>query len=120
MLIHASLDLSLPDCMLLHLFYSGLDKDVAPCLDRAAGGTFSYSITAEQREILDHILGKHAFLVMETKTLQAIAMSSVGETPLVESHHVPSLGSTNDPLPEPRAPKEAVLSNHSRDQAATR
>ena len=36
-------------------------------------------------------------------------MPSVEESSLVESKHVPSLDSTNEPSPEPRTPKERVI-----------
>jgi hypothetical protein len=59
MLIHAGPDLSLPDSVLLHLFYLGLDIEAALCLDMTTGGSFTHKTMTDQRKILDHILEKH-------------------------------------------------------------
>ena len=49
------------------------------------------------------------FPLMRTRTLQAKVMSSVEESSLVKTKHIPFLGSTREPSPEPRTPKEQVI-----------
>ena len=66
-LIHSGLDLSLPDSMLLQLFYSGLDNEVALYLGMIIRGSFAHKPTMEYRKILDHILAKHTSSIIETK-----------------------------------------------------
>jgi hypothetical protein len=41
-LIHSGLDLSLPNRVLLHLFYLGLNIEANLCLDVIAGGHFTH------------------------------------------------------------------------------
>ena len=41
-LIHDGLDMSLPDSILLQLFYLGIDIDADLCLDMTAGGCFTH------------------------------------------------------------------------------
>ena len=106
MLIHAGLDLSLPESMLLHLFCLGLDIEAALYLDMTIGGSFTHKTMMEQKKILSHILEKHASSIVEPKALQKKGMSSFEEPSLAESKLVLSLDSTVEPSPEPRTPKE--------------
>jgi hypothetical protein len=99
-------DLSLPDGVILRLFCSGLDMDADLYLGMTAGGRFTHKPMTEQVEFLEHFIAKHTSSVMRTKPLQAKVMSSVDESSLVESKLAPSLGSTYEPPPEPRTPKE--------------
>jgi hypothetical protein len=105
MLLHTGPDLSLPDGMILCLFCLGLDiADL--CLDMTIGGRFTHKTMMKQVEFLEHFIAKHAFSVMNPRTLQAIVMSSVGESSLGESNHIPSIDSTYEPPPKPRTPKD--------------
>ena len=70
MLIHSSLDLSLPDSVLLDLFCSGLDIEADLYLDMIVGGSFVHKTMMEQKKILAHILEKHASSVIRTKLLR--------------------------------------------------
>jgi hypothetical protein len=63
----------------------------------------------EQVDFLEHFIAKHTSSIIRTKPLLAKVMSSVEESLLVESKLVPSLGSTYEPPPEPRTPKERVI-----------
>jgi hypothetical protein len=68
MLLHAGLDLSLPDGVILRLFCTGLDiADL--CLDMTVGGRFTHKTMMEQLEFLKHFIAKHAFSVMNPRTL---------------------------------------------------
>jgi hypothetical protein len=87
--------------MILRLFYLGLDIDANLCLDVTIRGHFTHKTMMEQVEFLERIIGKHAFSVMNPRTLQAIVMSSVGESSLGESNHIPSIDLTYEPPPEP-------------------
>jgi hypothetical protein len=49
-LIHAGLDLSLPDSILLRLFYLGMDGNL--CLDMTVGGRLTHKTITEQVESL--------------------------------------------------------------------
>ena len=49
-------DLSIPEDVSLHIFYTGLDMDSADDLDIIAGGSFAHRSPTEGREILDRIL----------------------------------------------------------------
>jgi len=60
-------------------------------------------------EFLEHFIAKHTCSVITTKPLQAKVMSSVEESSLVKTKHIPFLGSTREPSPEPRTPKEQVI-----------
>jgi hypothetical protein len=51
-LIHACLDLSLPDGILLHLFCLGIDMEVDLCLDMIARGHFTHKNVMEQVKFL--------------------------------------------------------------------
>ena len=73
------------------------------------GGQFTHKPMMEQVKFLENLLKRYASFVMETRTLQAKVMSSVDESSLVESKLIPSLGSTHEPSPEPRTPKERVI-----------
>ena len=68
MLIHAGPDLSLPDSVLLHLFYLDLDIEAALCLDMTVGGSFTHKTMMEQKKILAHILEKTCFFHRRTQT----------------------------------------------------
>jgi hypothetical protein len=46
---------------------------------------------------------------MKTRTHQEKVMSSVDESPSVESKHIAFLDSTHEPSPEPRTPKERLI-----------
>jgi hypothetical protein len=61
MLLHTSPDLSLPDGVILHLFYSGLDIDDDLCLDVTTRGRFTHKTMMEQVEFLERFIAKHAF-----------------------------------------------------------
>jgi hypothetical protein len=68
MLLHTGPDLSLPDGMILCLFYLGLDiADL--CLDMTTRGRFTHKTMMEQVEFLERIIAKHAFSVMNPRTL---------------------------------------------------
>jgi hypothetical protein len=105
MLIHASIDLSLPDGMILHLFCLGLGIDADLCLDVTVGGRFTHKTMMEQVEFLEHFIATHTSCIIRTKPLHTKVMSSVEESSSVETKHIPSLGSTHEP-PKPRTPKE--------------
>ena len=107
MLIHASPDLSLPDSVILCLFCSDLDIDADLCLDVTAGGRFTHKTMTDQVEFLEHFIAEHTSSIIRTKPFQAKLMSSV-ESLLVESKLVSSLGSTYEPPPDPRTPKEPL------------
>ena len=79
------------------------------CLDMTAGGRFTHKPMAEQVKFLENFLECHTSSFMWNSTLQAKVMSSVEESSLVESKLIPSLGSTHEPSPEPRTPKEQVI-----------
>jgi hypothetical protein len=100
-LLHVGPDLSLPDGVILHLFCSGLDIDADLCLDMTTGGRFTHKTMMEQVEFLEHFIAEHTFSVMNPRTLQEIVMSSVGESSLGKSNHIPSIDSTYEPPPEP-------------------
>jgi hypothetical protein len=78
-------------------------------LDVTAGGHFTHKSMTEQVEFIEHFIAKHTSSVIKTKPLEAKVMSSVDESSLVESKLAPSLGSTYEPPPEPRTPKERVI-----------
>ena len=101
--------MSLPDNILLWLFYLGIDINADLCLDMIARGCFTHKPMTEQVKFLEHLIAKHASSIITTKPLQARVVSSVEESSLVESKHVPSLDSTNEPSPKPRTPKERVI-----------
>jgi len=101
--------MSLPDGVILCLFCMGLDIDADLCLDMTAGGRFTHKTVTKQVEFLKHFIAKHASSIMRTKPLQANVMSIVEESSLVESKLIPSLGSSYEPPPEPRTPKETIL-----------
>ena len=69
MLIYASLDLSLPDGVILSLFYTGLDIDADLCLDVTVGGRFTHKSMMEQIEFLEQFIAKHASSIIRTKPL---------------------------------------------------
>jgi len=100
-LIQAGLDLCLPDGMILHLFCLGLDIGADLCLDVIAEGRFMHKPMMEQVEFLENFIDRHTSSVIRTKPLQAKVMSSVEESSSVETKHIPSLGSTLEPSPEP-------------------
>jgi len=66
-----------------------------------AGGRFTYKPKMEQEKFLENFIDRHASSVIRTKPLQAKVMSSVEESSSVETKHIPSLGSTLEPSPEP-------------------
>jgi hypothetical protein len=107
--IHAGPDLSLPDGMILRLFCLGLDIYADLCLDVTARGRFTHKPMTEQVEFLKNFIDRHTSSVIRTKPLQAKAMSSVEESSSVETKHIPSLGLTHEPSPEPRTPKKRVI-----------
>jgi hypothetical protein len=55
----------------------------------------------EQVEFLEHFIAKHTSSIIRTKPLQTKVMSSVEESSSVETKHIPSLGLTYEPSPEP-------------------
>jgi hypothetical protein len=63
----------------------------------------------EQVEFLERFIAKHASSILNPRTLQAKVMSSIEESSFVESNHIPSIGLTYEPPPEPRIPKETML-----------
>jgi hypothetical protein len=87
MLFYAGLDLSLPDGMVLRLFCTGLDiADLS--LDMTAEGRFTHKTMMKQVEFLKRFIAKHTSSIIRTKLLQAKVMSSVEESPLVETKHI--------------------------------
>jgi hypothetical protein len=68
-LLHYSLDLSLPDGMILHLFCMGLDIDANLCLDVTTGGRFTHKPMTEQVKFLENFLRRHTSTIMETRIL---------------------------------------------------
>jgi hypothetical protein len=68
MLLHAGLDLSLPNGMILCLFCMGLDI-LDLCLDMTAEGRFTHKTMIEQVEFLKHFIAKHTFSIMNPRTL---------------------------------------------------
>ena len=95
--------------MILHLFCLGLNIDAGLCLDVTVGGRFTHKPMTEQVEFLENFIDRHTSSVIRTKPLQAKVLSSVEEFSSVETKHISSLGSTLEPSPEPRTPKERVL-----------
>jgi hypothetical protein len=69
MILHVGLDLSLPDGVILRLFYSGLDIDADLCLDVTTGGRFTYKTMIEQVEFLENFIAKHTSSVINPRTL---------------------------------------------------
>ena len=57
-LIITSLDLAIPDLMLLQYFYMGLSKDSMESLDAASRGAFLHLSASEARSMVDKISGK--------------------------------------------------------------
>jgi hypothetical protein len=100
-LIQASLDRSLPNGVILHLFCSGLDIDADLCLDMTIGGRFTHKPMMEQVKFLENFIDRHTSSVIRTKSLQAKVMLSIEESSLVESKPIPSLDWTNEPSPKP-------------------
>ena len=88
MLIHAGLDLSLPESMLLHLFCLGLDIEAAIYLDMTIGWSFTHKTTMEQKKVLAHILEKLVSSIIEPKPLQKQGMPSFDKPSLVESKSI--------------------------------
>jgi hypothetical protein len=74
-----------------------------------AGGHFTHKTMMEQVEFLEHFIAKHTSSVINPRMLQAKVMLSVEESSFVESNHIPSIGSTYEPPPKPRTPKETML-----------
>jgi hypothetical protein len=68
-LIHASLDLSLPDGVILCLFCTSLDTDADLCLDVIARGWFTHKTMTKQVEFLDYFIAKHTSFIIKTKPL---------------------------------------------------
>jgi hypothetical protein len=108
-LIHADLDLSLPDGILLRLFCLGIKTHADLCLDMTVGARFTHKPMTEQVKFLENFLESYTSTIMRHKTLQAKVMLSVEESSSVESKHIPSLGSTYEPSPGPRTPKERLI-----------
>ena len=79
------------------------------CIDMTTEGRFTHKSMTEQVEFLEKFIDRHTSSIIRTKLLQAKVMSSVEESSLVESKLIPSLGSTYEPSPEPRTPKETML-----------
>ena len=69
MLIHAGLDLSLPDGVLLRLFCLGIDINADLCLDMTAGGCFTHKPMMEQVKFLENFIDRQASSVIRTKPL---------------------------------------------------
>ena len=74
-----------------------------------ARARFTHKTMTEQVEFLEHFIVKHTSSIIRTKPLQEKVMSSVRESSLVESNHIPSIGSTHESPPEPRTSKETML-----------
>jgi len=55
-------DWSIPDDVVLHIFYTSLDMDSSDDLDIAVGGSFAHRTPTEGREILDRILRNSSLL----------------------------------------------------------
>jgi hypothetical protein len=68
-LIQASLDRSLPNGVILHLFCSGLDIDADLCLDMTIGGRFTHKPMMEQVKFLENFIDRHTSSVIRTKSL---------------------------------------------------
>jgi hypothetical protein len=68
-LLHVSLDFSLSDGVILHLFCTGLDIDADLCLDVAAGGHFTHKTMTKQVEFLEHFITIHTCSVIRTNSL---------------------------------------------------
>jgi len=79
------------------------------CLDMTTGGCFTHKPMMEQVEFLENFIDRHTSSIIRTKPLQAKVMSSVEESSSVETKHIPSLGSTLEPSPEPRTSKERII-----------
>jgi hypothetical protein len=108
-LIHSGPNLSLPDGVLLCLFYSSLDIEADLCLDVTVGGRFTHKPITEQVKFLENSLDKHSFSIIKPKPVHEKVMSNSEEPSSVESKHIPSLDSTHEPSPKPRTPKERVV-----------
>ena len=106
-LIHVGPDLFLPDSILLWLFCLGMDANL--CLDVTARGRFTHKTMTEQVEFLEHFIHKHSSSIIRTKSLQEKVTLSVEESSSIKSKHVPSLGLTHEPSPEPWTPKERLI-----------
>jgi hypothetical protein len=101
-LTHAGPDLSIPDHVLLQLFWLGLSKESALHLDITVGGSFMHKTMAEGEALLDCILENTSF----TEPLPADEPSSHEEVPLVES--TPLLLTYPDSSSEPSPKLEIV------------
>ena len=103
-------DLSIPEDVSLHIFYTGLDMDSADDLDIAAGGSFTHRPPTEGREILDRILRKSS-LPSNPCEPQHESQSHHESPSSAESNPSPStsLDSSVEPSPEPRTSKEEEI-----------
>ena len=82
---------SIPDHVLLQLFWLGLNNDTAQQFDITTGGSFAYKTTSEGVKLLDHILENTSF----TELLPVIQLSSQEEVSIAEPVH--SLVTLSDP-----------------------
>ena len=69
MLIHAGLDLTLPNGVLLCLFCLGIDMHVDLCLDATTGCRFTHKPMMEQVKFLENFLECHTSSVIWNSTL---------------------------------------------------
>ena len=98
LLVKSGPDLSLPEHLLLQLFYAGLDKESAHHLDLTSGGSFAHLTPTKSREVLDKILDRISFICIhepiptEPEMRQAEPSEIESESP--ESQSVDSIYET--------------------------
>ena len=109
-LLAACPDLSIPEDVSLHIFYTGLDMDSTDDLDIIAGGSFAHRSPTEGREILDRILRKSS-LPSYPREPQHESQSHHESPSSAESNPSPSTSrdSSVEPYPEPRTSKEEEI-----------
>ena len=101
--------MSLPDGVLLRLFCLGLNIDADLFLDMTAEGRFTHKPMTEQVKFIENFLKRHTSSIWKQEPSRQKSCQSVEESSLVESKHMPSLGSTHEPSPKPWTLKERVL-----------
>ena len=69
MLIHAGLDLTLPNGVLLCLFCLGIDMHVDLCLDATTRGRFTHKPMTEQVRFLENFLESYTSPIMRNRIL---------------------------------------------------
>ena len=113
LLVKSSLDLSLPEHLLLQHFYAGLDKESAHHLDLTFGGYFAHFTSSEGREVLNKILDRTSFIciykpVPTEPEMRHEAPSEIESEPL-ESQSIDSIYETSPELKSETSEEEDPL-----------